>query len=186
MFILQIQPQSPEGKEGKEETAFLETIVSRFWHSESWEDEAWTKASAPRPHLPPMSAVCEGWPTKIRHDFARWSSKLARYFFESRSLAPSFRFGSAGCKPLRMSWTLACPTMNLRVSYLSCGFENVSRSGLLAWDFLNIKDDEDPTQSRLLVLATPCLPCLEGLNIFLSRILRCATTKDHPICFLVR
>lgn len=48
-------------------------------------------------------------PTKIAHDFARCSSKFARYNFESRSLAPSFRLRSAGCKPIRMSWTLHVP-----------------------------------------------------------------------------
>lgn len=163
-FIIQIRPQ---GLEKKGETAFLGTVVSWFRTLESWEDEASAKASATRPHLPPMRAVYEGLPTGIGYVVAKWLSKLARRYFESSSVAPSFSFEPAGCKPMPRSR----PSEPLHVGQRIFGsfiypvvVKTVWRSGLLARDLFNIKDDEDPTKLRLLVLvpASPCLPCLGG------------------------
>lgn len=144
------------------ETAFLETLVSWFRTLESWEDEASAKASATRPHLPPMRAVYEGLPTGIGYDVAKWLSKLARRYFESTSVAPSFSFEPAGCKPVPSSR----PSEPLHVGQWIFGsiiypvvVKSVSRSRLLARDLLNIKDDEDPTKSRLLVLVPPRHVC---------------------------
>lgn len=44
---------------GKGKTAVLETFVSCSRTLERWQDEATAKASAARPHLPPMRAVEE-------------------------------------------------------------------------------------------------------------------------------